>query len=328
MRRSLLLAPLAVLGVLAACSDDGSSPPKAPTDNQPTPGTSSGDPVPTPTATATTPPGPPPEPEWVWEAPKVATTSPACGTAMPDAVKVTYTTPAGRSFHVWGPTTYDPTKTYPVVLVYHGWYSNGLGHQTWFKMEENTQNEAFVVYPDSDGPLWDLYGTKDHVFFDEMIKQLGETYCINPSRVLAFGFSYGGIFANQLACKRAGYVKALAVGEGNFIGNNQKCGRVPVLVTSRTDDKDEPPANGKNAAANWVGINKCAAMTDSAVVFTEKDDLGNDVDATCISHRGCMGPGTVSYCEDKLHIDWNPDYDHTVRPAFQKYVYSWFKALP
>ena len=61
------------------------------------------------------------------------------------------TTPTGRKFHVWGPTSYDPTKTYPVVLVYHGWYSTGLGHQTWFKMEENTQNEAFVVYPDSDG---------------------------------------------------------------------------------------------------------------------------------------------------------------------------------
>ncbi len=334
MPRSLLLTSLSTLvfgcSLLAACSDDASTPPGQPGSEKALPvGTSSGDPPPTPTGTGTTkPPGPPPEPEYVWVAPKVATTSAACGTAMPDAVKVTYTTPAGRKFHVWGPTGYDPTKTYPVVVVYHGWYSTGDGHQTWFKMEENTQSEAFVVYPDSSGPLWDTNGATDLVFFDDMIKQLGETYCINPSRVLAFGFSFGGIFANHLACKRAGYVKALAVGSGNWGGDGQKCGRLPVLVTSRTDDKDEPPANGRNAASRWTALNKCSAMTDSAVVFTEKDELNVDVDATCITQRGCTAPGSVSFCEDKLHINWNPDYDHTVRPRFQKYVYSWFKALP
>jgi len=326
MRRSLLLTTFASIGILglslAACSDDATAPPKQQqtvpgTPDPEIPGSSSGDPAPTPTTTPPVDPGPPPEPPFVWVAPVVPTTSAACGTPMNDAVGVHYTTPTGRKFHVWGPSNYQPGQTYPVVLMFHGQQTTGDGFQSWFKMEQHTQNEAFVVYLDAVAGYWNLQGDSDLLFVDEVIKQLGETYCINPSRVLGFGFSYGGFFASHLGCKRAGYVKAIMVGDGNWGGDGQKCGRLPVLVTTRTHDEDEPVSHGKYVQAQWIGLNKCAAAADPA------DSLN------CVVQQGCNNPGTVTYCEDTwFEPTWPKDWNHTVRGPYRDFAYSWFKALP
>jgi poly(3-hydroxybutyrate) depolymerase len=279
-------------------------------------GPPSDQPPPAPTAIPTTPPpGPPPEPEWV--APNVAITSPACGTAQPRAIGMKYTTPSGRTYHVWGPSNYDPNKTYPVVMTFHGWYADGAAHEAWFKMEDYTEDEAFVVYPDAVAGLWDLAGTTDLVFFDDMVKQIGETYCINPSRILGFGFSYGGRFMSHLGCKRAGYVKAISLGAAGG-ANDGKCGRLPVLVTARTADTDELPAWGKAASQNWAALDKCAMATTVS-----------DATMNCVSHPGCKTPGDVTFCEDTFFDpNWPKDWNHTVRETYRSFTWKWFKALP
>lgn len=333
MRPSLLLSLLLVLGVTVvagvtpACSDDATAPPAQPPQQagpSDEPSSSSGDPTP-PASTGTTPeePPPPPEPEWV--APKVATTSAACGVAQPDAVHASFTTPSGRTFHVWGPSGYDPSKAYPVVMVFHGWYATGEAFQQWFEMEKYVQNGAFVVYPDAVSGLWDVSGTKDLVFFDEMVKQLGETYCINPSRVLGFGFSYGGHFADHLGCKRAGYVKAITVGDGGPGGNRLHCGRLPVLVTTRTHDTDEYPAYGLNVAAGWTSLNSCGAAGDKAPQNNNGEDMGY-----CVTHAACKSPGGLTYCEDTSTFapPEHPEWNHTVREYYRSFAFSWFNALP
>lgn len=338
MLRSLLRSTLLVLNVSVgvalaalapACSDDATA--SSPQGQQPLvpgeehPAAPSGE-VTTPAApTATTPNEPPPEPEWV--PPKVATTSAACGLAQPDAVSADFTTPTGRTFHVWGPSGYDPTRTYPVVMVFHGWQATGELFQSWFEMEKYVQNEAFVVYPDAINGLWDVNGTKDLVFFDEIVKQLGETYCINPSRVLGFGFSYGGHFADHLGCKRAGHVKAITVGDGGPGGDRLHCGRLPVLVTTRTLDTDEYPAYGLNVVAGWKSLNQCGAAGDK--VPQTNTNHGEDM-GYCVTHASCKNPGGLTYCEDTSAFapPEHPEWNHTVREFYRSFAYSWFKALP
>jgi poly(3-hydroxybutyrate) depolymerase len=185
-------------------------------------------------------------------------------------------------------------------------------------MEDYTENEAFVVYPDAANGLWDLNGTSDLVFFDEMVKQLGETYCINPSRILGFGFSYGGKFMNHLGCKRAGYVKAISIGDGSGGGDGLKCGRLPVLVTARTADTDELPAWGKAASQAWASFDKCTM-----------DTIVSDTTMNCVSHTGCKTPGDVTFCEDTFFdASWPKDWNHTVREPYRSFTWKWFKALP
>jgi hypothetical protein len=329
MTRSLLLSTLVGLALFAsvpACSSDAAPPPPAPASTTPggDTGTSGGDPAAAPTTTATT--AAPVDPPWM--PPVVATTSAACGTPQADAVHADYTTPKGRTFHVWGPTGYDPNKTYPVVLTYHGIETNGADFESWFQMESYTNNEAFVVYPDSDGPYWDIDGKKDLEFFDEMVKQLGETYCINPSRILAFGFSYGGHLVDHIGCNRAGYVKAITVGDGGPGGNDTKhCGRLPVLVTTRTYDTNEVPSLGRNVIAEWTGLDKCGAP-GAKIPQTTND--GTDM-GYCQVQTPCSAPaGSLTYCEDTSTFGANdpPDWNHTVREYYRAYAYNWFKTLP
>src|SRR4051794_11947424 len=102
--RSLFQASFALLAFsIVACSSDRSPPAEEPS-GSPALTPSQPDPVPLPTGTGDAPPaGPPPEPEWV--APQVATTSAACGgAAIQQAVGASFTTPTGRTFHVWGPS--------------------------------------------------------------------------------------------------------------------------------------------------------------------------------------------------------------------------------
>ena len=307
---------------LGACSSDSTPSPAAPAST--TPGsvdtTSGGSTTPDAGPPGTTADAAPPEPEWV--APVVATSSAACnGAGMPDAKGAPYTTPGGRTYHVFTPTNYDASKTYPVVFAFHGWQTEGMPFESWFKMEESVNGEAFVVYPDAVGGYWDLNGTTDLVFFDEMVKQIGETYCIDPSHILGFGFSYGAYFMNTLGCARAGYVKAIVMGEGGFV-NAPTCGRLPVFVTSRTNDTEEPPSHGKPGADAWSTRDRC---TPGA---TQQGDAAYN----CTSYTGCKLPGSVTYCEDTSSLADNPRYDpswdHTVTPRYQAYGYQWFKALP
>jgi polyhydroxybutyrate depolymerase len=328
MHRSYLLTPLFLLGLacVPACSDDATSPPPqpatvAPGDAAGSSGGDGADPAATPPASTT-----PPEPEWV--PPVVATTSAACGTPRADAVHADFTTPGGRTFHVWGPSKYDAKKTYPVVIVFHGIQADGAAHESWFKMEDYTNNEAFVVYPDAGGPnaYWDVSGTTDLVFFDQMVKQLGETYCIDPSRVLGFGFSFGGHFADYLGCKRAGYVKAIAVGDGGRGGDAKHCGRLPVLVTTRSHDTNELACYGRSVEASWNALDKCAGP--GAKVAQTDPNNGEDM-GYCVTHTSCMNPGGVMYCEDtSFDPAWPSDWNHTVREYYRGVVYKWFKALP
>lgn len=344
MRRPIAYATLVVLGLLAACSDSANAPPPDGSGSNAEGGSdaTSGD--------ATTPPAdanpedagatdapsdaPADAPNdtggGAWVPPVVATTSAGCGTDRADAWGVDSATPGGRTFHVWGPSGYDKNKTYPVVIMFHGIQSNGRDFESWFKMEDYTNNEAFVVYPDA-APEWDTWGDKDVLFFDAMVKQLGQTYCINPSRVLAFGYSWGGHFVDRLGCQRAGYVKAMMIGAGGTSGaGGAGCGRLPVLVTTRALDYDEPPANAQGVASKWVGINQCGAA--GAKAYQNDTVTGSGAMGWCQAYAGCKTPGSVKYCYDDSSMAgipyYDPSWDHTVREYYRWFAFEWFKALP
>lgn len=317
MRRHLFPC-LAVLAV-TACSEGSKAPPAPTTPSTVDPETPPPDPTPPPTTTTATiaPPAPPPE----WVPPVLPTRSAGCGTPRADAHGVDYTTPSGRTFHVWGPANYDPSKAHNVVYTFHGMQTEGRDFEAWFEMEKYVNDEAFVVYPDAVNGYWDLSGNTDLAFFDEMSKMMNDTYCTDPSRALGFGFSYGGIFMNHLGCKRAGYVRAIAIGDGS--GNpGTGCGRLPVLITARTADTNETVAGGRAAAAAWEKTNGCT--TDTAT---------SNATMNCVAHTSCKSPGALTFCEDTYVISssipgYDPSWQHTVREPYRQMTYDWFAALP
>ncbi|MBS2014456.1 MAG: hypothetical protein JST00_16340 [Deltaproteobacteria bacterium] len=327
MRRlpTALLALVAVApAVVLACGADETPKTTAP-QPQPTltPTVTGNTPTPEPTTTTTPEPTqttPPPEPEWV--PPVVPTTSPGCGTAKTQPVGLELTTPAGRRFHVYGPNNYDETKTYPVVFMFHGLGADGPAFASWFEMQKYVEGEAFVVYGSAAtvGGSWQPGAQTELDYFDQVVARLGTEYCINPSRLLAFGFSWGGSMASALACKRAGHIKALAIGAGSWGGGLTGCGRLPVIHANRTADTNETIAMGMSTAKKWAAYNKCGTTTTPQPTMN------------CASWDGCKAPGSVTFCEDTSDMSsipgYMPDWNHTVRENYRSFLWSWFKALP
>jgi polyhydroxybutyrate depolymerase len=77
-------------------------------------------------------------------------------------------------------------------------------------------NAAIFVFPQgipyqNYGVGWnDLCGGYDMVFFDHMLAALESTYCVDPTRVFAAGFSWGCDQVTALLCCRGGDLRAIA----------------------------------------------------------------------------------------------------------------------
>jgi poly(3-hydroxybutyrate) depolymerase len=225
------------------------------------------------------------------------------------------TTPGGRTFHVWGPSSYDSSRAYPVLFTFHGYESDGLGFQRWFKMEEHVRGEAFVVYPDANGPAWAMADQSDLAFFDAMRLAMSNAFCIDLARVYAFGFSYGGKFVHHLGCHRASALRAISVGDGSWGYTNEKeCKPLPVLVTHRTNDPDERFEWGKKATETWMRIDGCSGAPQPT-----------DAAHGCVAYQGCKAP--LEFCEDKwVDEKWPHDWNHTVREEYRDLTWQWLAA--
>jgi poly(3-hydroxybutyrate) depolymerase len=246
-----------------------------------------------------------------------ATLAHGCGLTATVPRGTSYETRTGRTFHVWGPATYDPNHPYPLVLTFHGWYTNGRDFQRWFKMEEHVDGAAFTVYPDSKGATWDLGGSADLDFTADVIEAMTNAYCIDRTHVFALGFSYGGKLVHHLGCKRPDLVRAISVGDGSW-AEEAGCRAVPVLVTHRTRDDDEQLAWGRYAAERWAKIDGCSRPP-------------TEVDAAhgCVAYAGCKAPGSVTFCED-THFDptWPKEWNHTIRDEYRSLTWRWFTNVP
>lgn len=240
--------------------------------------------------------------------------SEGCGKAEPAPMGRAFETPKGRSFYVWGPPKLD-ARAYPIVLAFHGWGSNGRGFQKWFEMEKYVDGAALVVYPDAEGSNWDYGYQRDLDFVADIIGIMKRTWCVDETRVLALGFSYGSRFVNHLGCKRPDLVRAIVPSGGRWDAIEKDCVRpMPVLVAHRTNDPTMPVADGREAAQRWAKIDGCGDTQPVA--------------HGCIAWKDCKA-GAVTFCEDP-HFDeeWPAGWNHTMREEYRLLAWRWFAALP
>jgi polyhydroxybutyrate depolymerase len=207
----------------------------------------------------------------------------------------------------------------PIALLLHGWQSDGLGFQKWFRFEEQTRDAAYVVYPDAVRGLWDVVGSKDLDYLEHVLDQVARAYCVDRSRVLVFGFSYGAKMANHLGCKRPDLAQAVMAGAGSWVDRTPDCGApLPVLVVNRTSDSSELAAWGHDAARRWAGVQAC-----------DRAETASPLGEGCTEFADCRAPGSVTWCEDAwLDPKWPQDWNHTVRENYRAMAWRWFQALP
>ena len=229
-------------------------------------------------------------------------TSKGCGVSPANVGAVTKrtTTAAGkaRTYHLSVPAGLVTKQAAPLVFALHGASDTAPENmRDWFGVE-GQMSGAIFVYPralprtrkDGSGGLvtrWDLVGDEDTAFFDAILADVANEYCVDRAHVFVTGFSSGGNFSQQLACLRQKDVKGMGVvsGPGPF---SETCGgAVASWMTHDTDDDTLPVADARSSRDFWAVQNGCGKSTWAAVAGRPQ----------CKRNTSCSSGSPLVYCE-------------------------------
>jgi polyhydroxybutyrate depolymerase len=164
-----------------------------------------------------------------------------------------------REFFVYLPNSYNPKKSNPLVLNFHGY--GGSAYMFMFNTGFNdmADKEGFIVVHPQGTLLngrshWNIGGSTegskvdDYGFIGILIEFLERKYNIDSNRIYASGMSNGGYFAFGLACQMSDKIAAIASVTGSMTPrDSKKCQinrPVGILQLHGTND-NAVPYNGK-----------------------------------------------------------------------------------
>lgn len=245
--------------------------------------------------------------------------SPGCGNAAaPAGEAVRHLTIDGtdRSFIVMAPDAIDPDAPLSLVFVFHGNGGNGEGMKGMgIQNAPGARENAVFVFPDGlpfkgFGVGWNGYcDGYDMELFDTMIATLSADYCVDPARIFAAGFSWGGDMCQSLACCRGEVVRAIAPASGPELypsGECQGSGR-PAFRMTYADNDAYPPE-----------------MFDERIEFYRTEHGCSETStpiepSPCIAYDGCDEP--VIACEYAgLGHAWPADYGVETWSFFSQFL--------
>ena len=126
-----------------------------------------------------------------------------------------------RSYTLYVPAGYDGTANIPLLFNFHGGDGNIQEQIYTSDMSTLADNEGFIVaYPqaladpnDGGSANWlhkDPTDVDDIYFIEALIQRIDEDYAIDLNRVYACGYSLGGEFTYELACRLNDQIAAVA----------------------------------------------------------------------------------------------------------------------
>ena len=217
-----------------------------------------------------------------------------------------------RTYILHIPANYDPSKSYPLMMVFHG--NGGTGAETEKETQFNTiadQNGFFVAYPDSVGAKWILTGSNNDVTFNLRVIHAIETkYSIDSTHVYISGYSQGGGMVTQLACGYTGTFAGAATVSENFNPTTESACHpsrpIKFALFHGTADPISPYSGGTNplsggttysaqdTAQFWATNNGCSAAIQ-ATQIPDTLDTGAAVVDTRQAWTGCTSGARVIF---------------------------------
>ncbi len=175
-----------------------------------------------------------------------------------------------RSYLVHVPPKYDPKQPTPVVLVFHGAWTNAAITVAYSGLNSTADEKNFIaVYPNGTGPrdtmlFWNagdwvkrrLREPPDDVkFIGAVLDDLTTVANTDRKRIYATGISNGGMMCYKLAAEMADRIAAIAPISGTLSFDDPKPKRpVPVLHFHGTEDKLVPFDGPKTASEKLLGL--------------------------------------------------------------------------
>lgn len=211
-----------------------------------------------------------------------------------------------RTYLVVVPASLDGSIPAPVLLGFHG--GNGTSEYAAEAYGLTGAEPMLYVYPQA--PYWKEAGGVgwnvdpagvDFPYFDAMLVDLAEKYCVDLDRVFAAGQSNGAFFVHALGCYRPEALRGIAAVAGGGPPGACTPSTLATMMVHGTADTTVPIESGAFARDYWRAANGCG-------------DATSPIDpAPCIAYEGCAEP--VVWCEHPGGHPW-PDFAGEAIRAF------------
>ncbi len=193
------------------------------------------------------------------------------------------------------PSNYDPTRAYPLLVVFPPAGYNRRRSEAFYDLTTEATRRGFIV------------AYSDHRFLSptavsqqaKVAATVASFFCVDETSIAYLGHSDGGLMAEGIPAyvPNAGAVpQSIVVSAAGITSEDLAtltCPSIPavMIVHSRTDERF--PGFGRGAAAYW---GRCAACAPENL-----DVLADG----CRDFSGCVGGRRVTYCETSLpHKRW------------------------
>jgi polyhydroxybutyrate depolymerase len=245
-----------------------------------------------------------------------------------------------RTYVLHIPKGYDPTKTYPLVLLFHGSHATGAQQLRVTKFAPKADHEGFIIVaPDGINKHWNdgklptntnintSVNTRinDVGFVRLLVPHLESELPIDRNRIYATGISNGGHFSQWLGCHMADVFAAIGADAGEIPTDDvplcKPAAPISVIGIHGTADPLEPIGGGKSgggystsyggfvaSAAQtmqmWATFNGCSATPTVTHIAAAVQDR-TSVDE--YSYSGCKaGTSVVYYMVKGMGHVWPP----------------------
>jgi len=219
----------------------------------------------------------------------------------------------------------DPATPSPLIVAFHGRTNSNAQVRAYFGLDRAAP-DYYIAYPDgilnANGSYsWSDPGDKvlelrDFAEFDAIVKEIGESVCIDMNRIYVTGHSLGAWFANAVACARGGVVRASATVGGST--TMQKC-TGPTAAMIINNPKDALSSHVTAEAMRDVRIQANTCSLSSAK--TEPSAL------SCMEYAGCpLNP--VVFCPHTINTERDGTYyPHVWPPGSAEAMVRFFEGL-
>ncbi len=238
-----------------------------------------------------------------------------------------------RSYVLYVPEQEVPNRPWPLVLDLHGYDMNASLHMRISQMPGVADTGQFmVVYPQStnvehDGtmvPDWSLeeHPENDVAFIQQVLREVGDRYTVNPDRVYATGWNTGGMMCYQLACALSDKLAAIATVGGTAMRTQDCQPRSPMPVLYVQATAEALPNYQFNSDSYemlsvqeyldlWLEHNQChsssqsqqIASPDSLDLFAAEQESWSDCQAAVLRYRPWQKKnlGSIPELDEALH---------------------------
>jgi len=184
------------------------------------------------------------------------------------------------------PNDYDPSRSYPLVFLFHGCSSatNNI------PMERAVGEDAILVrgIGVSSNVCWD-FGSQgpDVEFFDAMLEEVSSRVCLDMHRIFSVGYSSGAWLTNTLACVRGDVLRAGATVSGGNVNGSRTCsGEVARIFIHDQGDLTNVIAGSETERDRLLVANHCE-VGGTAVP---------EDPAPCARYPGCDAEHPILWC--------------------------------